>query len=147
MLLCENAVYIFIKRARHRDRQQENRGLRCAHPHSGPVPGLLQQRKREKGRLLGACADVCLFVCVCASEWVCERERGGKHSPGRIPGSRRRAGFSLWRRGCVPGSQLAACIYTTNGAPTVSLAPHTHPHTPLMSVSTQRSSAHANARS
>lgn len=90
---------------------------------------------------------MCVCLCVCASEWVCERERGGKHSPGRIPGSRRRAGFSLWRRGCVPGSQLAACIYTTNGAPTVSLAPHTHPHTPLMSVSTQRSSAHANARS
>lgn len=52
---------------------------------------------------------------VCVWEW-------GKHFPGRIPGTRRRAGFSRWRRGCVPGSQLAACIYTTNGAPTVSPA-------------------------
>lgn len=58
----------------------------------------------------GGCA-----VCVCVLEW-------GKHFPGRIPRTRRRAGFSRWRRGCVPGSQLAACIYTTNGAPMVSPA-------------------------
>lgn len=110
---------------------REQKGLRCAHPHFGPVPGPLQQRKREKGRVLRACVDVCVW--------------GGKHSPGRIPGPRRRAGFSRWRRGCVPGSQLAARIYTTNGAPTVSRAlTHACTH---MSGSTQRSSAHADARS
>ena len=44
----------------------------------------------------------------------------------------------------MPGSQLAARIYTTNGAPTVFSRAHTRAH---MSVSTQRSSAHADARS
>lgn len=62
--------------------------------------------------------------------WMRLHVRRGKHSPGRIPGTQRRAGFSRWRRGCVPGSQLAACIYTTNGAPTVSQAlTHTRAHT------------------
>lgn len=46
----------------------------------------------------------------------------------------------------MPSSQLAAYIYTTNEAPTV-FRVLTHMHAPHMSVSTQRSSAHADARS
>lgn len=100
---------LFIMRARHRGRQtrRTERPALCPSslwPSARPAP-TEEERERE-----GA-----LCVCVCVLEW-------GKHFPGRIPRTRRRAGFSRWRRGCVPGSQLAACIYTTNGAPMVSPA-------------------------
>lgn len=93
---------------RQTDRERTERPVLCPStlwPSARPAP-----TEEERDRKGGCCERVGMCV------------RGGKHSPGRIPRTRRRAGFSRWRRGCVPGSQLVACIYTTNGAPTVSLA-------------------------
>lgn len=112
---CCVAFHYESSTERQTEREKRERPALCPSslwPSARPAP------TEEEGEREGV---VCACGCVCVHGGV------GKHSPGRIPGTWRRAGFSRWRRGCVPGSQLAACIYTTNGAPRVSAArAHTH---------------------
>lgn len=90
---------------------------------------------------------VCLCVCARVSECVRERERGQTFpwqdprvpTEGRVQPLKER----LRARQSISGLHL----HNKWSSYSFSSPSHTSTHTPLMSVSTQRSSAHANARS
>lgn len=117
MRLYVNGELFFIMRPRQR--QRENRGR--------PALPILSLAQRQSCSSRGEERKGNGWKRVWTVD-VCER---GQTFPWQDPRDPTEGRVQRWRRGCVPGSQLAACIYTTNGAPTVSLTntqTQTHTH-------------------